>query len=84
MAGPKDQVPKMLELLSTKIKMDKPAPVESGWTAFLVATIVNWTPSNEDVLRASRCFGGVPALVVLLLESAQRAESSSKLWQRRR
>eukprot|EP00971_Amphidinium_carterae_P251690 4996642-Amphidinium_carterae.1 len=28
MAGPKQQVPKMLELLSTKIKMDKPAPVD--------------------------------------------------------
>eukprot|EP00971_Amphidinium_carterae_P183140 3634331-Amphidinium_carterae.1 len=28
MAGPKDQVPKMLELLSTKIKMDKLAPVD--------------------------------------------------------
>eukprot|EP00971_Amphidinium_carterae_P210402 4174692-Amphidinium_carterae.1 len=28
MAGPKDQVRRMLELLSTKIRMDKPAPVD--------------------------------------------------------
>eukprot|EP00971_Amphidinium_carterae_P261906 5195017-Amphidinium_carterae.4 len=28
MAGPKDQVPRMLQLLSTKIKMDKPTTVD--------------------------------------------------------